>query len=152
VNDQITGAPTTPSEGSDGPPSPPTPRPARPEFRRSTSDHVISGVAGGLARTFDVDPVIVRLLTVVIAIAFPPAFIAYLAAWFFVARDGQPSSTTIGNAGIREAQGIGFWIGGAFLAMATIATLDDPFRGNFDILPLVLIGIGVALWARSSGA
>ena len=78
---------TTPPPAGDGPDRPdqgttatasppdPTPTPARPVFRRSSTDKVLGGVAGGLARTFDQDPVVVRIITVVLSLVFPPAFV-----------------------------------------------------------------------------
>ncbi|MGI8522666.1 MAG: PspC domain-containing protein, partial [Nocardioides sp.] len=39
------------------PPPADEPGPTRPVFRRSTTDKVVAGVSGGLARTFDIDPV-----------------------------------------------------------------------------------------------
>ena len=130
-------------------PTTPPVRPAqRPVLRRSSTDKVVGGVAGGLARTFDQDPVVVRIITVVLALAFPPAFIAYLAAWLLVARDDEPSRSTTGGIAFRETGGVLFWIGVLVLAGALIAAFDDPFTGRFDLLPLVLLGIGVALWTR----
>lgn len=127
---------------------PPTPRAPRPVLRRSTSDKVVAGVAGGLARTFGVDPVVVRIVVVVLSIVFPPAFVAYLAAWLLVARDDEPSRPPAGGIAFRQSGGVGFWIGVVILAGAFLAALDDPFAGNFSLLPLVLVGIGIALWTR----
>lgn len=131
--------------------------PSRPVLRRSSTDRVISGVAGGLARTFDLDPVVVRIITVVVCLAFPPALVAYLGAWLLVARDDQPPGSVSGGIALRRAGGIAFWIGVAILAIVTLALIDEPFRGGSNLVPLVLIGIGVALWtrdgrSRSSGA
>ncbi len=130
---------------------PPTPRQPRPVFRRSTADKVVAGVAGGLARTFGQDPVIVRIIVVVLALAFPPAFVAYLAAWLLVARDDEPSRPPTGGIAFRQSGGVAFWIGVVILAGALLAALDDPFPGNFGLLPLVLVGIGIALWTRDGG-
>ena len=49
---------------------------------------------------------------------------------------------------MRESGGFLFWVGVVVLAGALIASFDDPFNGGFGLLPLVLIGIGVALWTR----
>ncbi|HCR52692.1 TPA: PspC domain-containing protein [Candidatus Kaiserbacteria bacterium] len=50
---------------------------------RSRTNRIIGGVAGGLAEYFDIDPIIVRLVT--FGLMFSGAFlIAYIAAWIFV--------------------------------------------------------------------
>lgn len=59
---------------------------------RSREHRVISGVLGGLGEYFDVDPVILRLLYLLITIATGgvPGIIAYLVAIFIV-----PEASTI---------------------------------------------------------
>jgi phage shock protein C len=57
---------------------------------RSTRDKWVAGVCGGLAEHFDVDPVIVRLLWIVVTVLSAGiGIIAYLALWVFV--DKYPS-------------------------------------------------------------
>jgi len=52
---------------------------------RSSSNKVIAGVCGGLGEHFDVDPTLVRLITVVVALAsFGVAMIFYLLAWIVI--------------------------------------------------------------------
>jgi phage shock protein C len=61
---------------------------------RSERDRKIGGVCGGLAEFFGVDPTIVRLVAVVLAI-YPGAVIggavAYLVAWFVMPPPHAPS-------------------------------------------------------------
>jgi phage shock protein PspC (stress-responsive transcriptional regulator)/predicted membrane protein len=91
------------------PENPPSDAPAQPEseqpgtahtpptaeqpkrLTRSGDDRVIGGVAGGLARHLNVDPLLVRIALVVLAIGFPPTIVGYLAALVFVPEDGKPS-------------------------------------------------------------
>ena len=141
-----------PGATTTAPPPTPTPSQPRPLFRRSSTDKVLGGVAGGLARTFAVDTVIVRIVTVVLALTFPPAFIAYLAAWLLVARDGEPSRPPTAGIAFRQTGGLGFWIGVVILAGALLAAFDDPFNNDFSLVPLVLVGIGIALWTRDGGS
>lgn len=50
---------------------------------RSRTNRIIGGVAGGIAEYFDIDPIIVRLVT--FGLIFSGAFLlAYIAAWIFV--------------------------------------------------------------------
>ena len=56
-----------------------------PPYRRLTRtswDAPVSGVCGGLARYFDVDATLVRVLaTIAIVFTFPAGLIAYVVAW-----------------------------------------------------------------------
>src|SRR5258708_7164555 len=52
---------------------------------RSRADHMLSGVSGGLAAYFDVDPVLVRLLWIAGAVLSGGALLlAYLALWILL--------------------------------------------------------------------
>ncbi len=48
---------------------------------RSSDDRVIAGVCGGLAKYFDIDPLIVRVLTVVSVLLSGVGLIAYVILW-----------------------------------------------------------------------
>ena len=52
----------------------------------SSSDKKIAGICGGLSEYFEVDPTIIRLLTVVLAVVtgFFPLLIGYLIAWIII--------------------------------------------------------------------
>ena len=61
---------------------------------RDENNKVIGGVCSGLANYFGIDPVVVRILFVVVALAFGAGFLVYFLLWL-----GVPStaSTTIGS-------------------------------------------------------
>ena len=68
-------------------------RPARQELRRSTDDRMLAGVAGGLARYFNVDATLVRIAFVVLTIIGSGVGVAlYLAAWLLIPEDGADKS------------------------------------------------------------
>lgn len=51
-------------------------------YRTRKPDRIIGGVCGGISEYFDIDPVFVRLLCVVIFLISPPTtFFTYLVAW-----------------------------------------------------------------------
>jgi phage shock protein C len=58
----------------------------------SESDKKLGGVCGGIAEYMELDPTIVRLLTVVLALftAVIPVLIGYILAWMIVPR--KPAS------------------------------------------------------------
>ena len=59
-------------------------RPTHDRLLRNPYDKIIGGVCSGIARYFDIDPVIVRLVMVVLFLAFGIGFIAYIIAWVVI--------------------------------------------------------------------
>jgi phage shock protein C len=65
---------------------------------RSRKNRVIAGVCGGLAKYFDIDPIIVRLITLIFVLSAGAGLIAYIIAWIFVPEEPDnlyPVSTEI---------------------------------------------------------
>ncbi len=64
---------------------------------RDTSNKKIGGVCSGLARYFDVDPVLVRVLFVATAVFGGGSILAYVLLWWFVdpATDGAPTEQSV---------------------------------------------------------
>lgn len=50
-------------------------------FYLSETDKKIGGVCGGLAEYFDVDPLIVRIIFVVLVLGYGTGLLAYLLLW-----------------------------------------------------------------------
>jgi phage shock protein PspC (stress-responsive transcriptional regulator) len=76
----------------DAPEPPPS---APPRLYRSRTDRVIGGVCGGLGRHFGIDPVILRIVAVVLLFFGGASAVAYLAALLFVPNEpleGEPHS------------------------------------------------------------
>ena len=59
---------------------------------RSSEDRMVSGVAGGLANYFGVDPVIVRVAFIVATLMTGVAALGYLAMMFVVPSDDEAHS------------------------------------------------------------
>lgn len=51
---------------------------------RSRDEQMLAGVAGGLAQFFGIDPSIVRLIFVVLALAGGPGLLIYIIMWIVV--------------------------------------------------------------------
>ena len=62
-------------------------------IRRSTVDKKLAGVCGGVARHWNVDPVLVRVGWVLLALSGGVGIVLYVAAWLLVPADGATSST-----------------------------------------------------------
>ena len=51
------------------------------KLTRSRSERMVAGVCGGLAKYFNIDPTIVRLAFVVMALAGGPGVLLYIILW-----------------------------------------------------------------------
>jgi phage shock protein C len=126
-------------------PEPETPR----VLRRSRSDRVIAGVCGGLGRYLGVDPVLLRIAFVVLAIAGGGGILLYIVAWILVPeeRAGEP----LGSARPSSVETTRLIVGGSLIALGTILLLDLSFGriGRF-FWPLALIAIGVAIVVQAA--
>ena len=61
-------------------------------IRRSTSDKKLAGVCSGVARHWNVDPLLVRVGWVLLAFSGGIGVVLYVAGWLLVPADGDPSS------------------------------------------------------------
>lgn len=62
---------------------------------RSRSNRVFAGIAGGLGEYFGVDPVVVRLIWLVLIFLWGTGLVAYLIAWIIIPK--EPLVTNAGN-------------------------------------------------------
>jgi phage shock protein C len=54
---------------------------------RSKTDRKVAGVCGGLAQYFNIDPTLIRVLFVVLAVLGGSGLVLYLALWIIVPRE-----------------------------------------------------------------
>jgi phage shock protein PspC (stress-responsive transcriptional regulator) len=59
---------------------------------RSSDDRVIAGVCGGVAKYFDIDPIIVRVLAAVSLLVSGVGLLAYVVLWIVAPLDDSPSA------------------------------------------------------------
>lgn len=105
----------------------------------------IAGVAGGIARHFDVDPLLVRVMLVVAVFFGGSGGIVYVAAWLLVPEDGaEDGLIPVGP----PARNLLLWIAGG---IATISLLSDAF-GDTSVpwFWLAVLAV-VALWYANRG-
>ncbi len=67
-------------------------------LRRSSSDRMISGVCGGIAKYFDIDAIIVRVLWVLFTFAGGSGIIVYIAAIIIIPLDDDYHSKTVNSS------------------------------------------------------
>ena len=137
------------------PPPPVPPAPPRPALRRTTgNENVLGGVAAGIARSLGIDPILVRVAFVVLAIFGGSGLLLYLACWLFIPEDGRADSMgerffrNNGALGIAAAVVIGVVFIGPMLAWGVWG--DGPGFGGVVLLFLVVAAV-VALTRRSDG-
>jgi signal transduction histidine kinase/phage shock protein PspC (stress-responsive transcriptional regulator) len=119
-------------------------------FRRSSSDRVLTGVAGGIGERLGIDPLVVRLAFVVLSLAGGVGVLLYVAA-ALVSRgpdpDAQPESPP--RTGARQAIAVGMVVAG-FLLLLRRAGL---WFGDGVVWPAALAVLGSAvIWTRGDDA
>ena len=144
------------------------------KLNRSVKDKVISGVAGGLAEYFEIDPVIVRVLFVISLFFHGAGFIAYIVLWiavpeapyvFETASNVGTSGTTNSETDIKADNPAAAYfksldekkvkrnrnIGIVLIVLGCIFLADNFIpRIHFgDFWPIVLVALGVSLLLNS---
>jgi phage shock protein PspC (stress-responsive transcriptional regulator) len=89
--------------------SSPYPPQAPKRLERSKSNRILGGVCAGVANYLNMDPTLVRVLTVVISLFTGVPVILYIIALFVVPEEGsQPAAPTYPPVGGPQAQATGF--------------------------------------------
>ncbi len=115
-------------------------------LRRSSQHRKVAGVCAGLARTLGIDPLLVRIVTVLLVIFGGGGILFYAAAWLLLPVDtGQQSLARRVLSGPGRSVGeVLLSIGLALLAIAGLS--DILFRdGRFDTVLLLAVLIGAWL-------
>ena len=109
-------------------------------LRRTVVDSKVGGVAGGLARHFDIDPVIVRVLFVVTGL-FGVGLVAYAALWALLPADNAAKAPIGLDEGTRT---VAIIVLAVLTAIALIGMVGDADAGGIVFLGLLALG-GVIL-------
>src|SRR6516165_4843792 len=89
--------PPPPSAAAPPPPSAAPPPAAGPRrLTRSRTDRKLAGVCGGLGEYFGIDPVIIRILVVVLTIFGGSGLLLYAAGWLLIPDEGEEHSVVQG--------------------------------------------------------
>ncbi|WP_219417466.1 PspC domain-containing protein [Pseudonocardia nigra] len=109
---------------------------------RARADRQVAGVAAGIARRYDIDPVLVRVGFVVAAFSGIGAAL-YVAGWILLPEEPRGSGTPARGRVPRTIMLAG-------LAIATVFTVESLFRGDLqNLLPLLAVGALLFLLHRS---
>lgn len=141
---------------------------------RNTSKAILGGVASGFGGYLDVDPVLIRLVFIILCLAGGSGVIVYIVAWLVMPRDDQEAAADgmsppadqfaaeVKEAGERVVDNIrrstgdagrGRVIGGLILMVLGLLFLMNQFYAldwlRFRYLwPLGLVGVGVMLFIQ----
>jgi len=113
---------------------------------RSRDEKKIAGVCGGVGEYFGLDPNLIRIITVVLALADGIGIVAYIVAWILMPLRPfgmEPAEPVKHNLQIKRT-----WPGVLLVALGVIFLLKNIYWW-FDFwdffLPAVLIAVGIAL-------
>ncbi|WP_300680534.1 PspC domain-containing protein [Nocardioides sp.] len=114
----------------------------------SPENRHVAGVAGGIARHLDIDPIIVRIALVISVFFGGSGLIVYGAGWLFMPdeRDGKAIVTV-------DARSRTFvlWLGLALGGLAAISDIAGGFNFPWWLVVVLLVCLGLSqVWGRRS--
>lgn len=133
---------------------------------RSRTNKVFAGVCGGLAEYFDVDPIIIRILFVLMVLFGGSGILLYIAAIIIVPlkpyspadfepQQGTQSYAAAAPSRARNVFGYILIIGGALLLLANLEIfhffdfIGDAFEYIFPIL-LIILGMAIIYYRQTN--
>ena len=120
------------------PTSPQAPPPRR--LTRSNDDRLIGGVAGGLGRHLDIDPLAIRITFVILSFAGGLGLLAYLICLAFIPAEGTPPEEQRWSAART--------VGAVLIAIAALVVLAPSWTWGPAIPLLTIAGVIVYLLLR----
>lgn len=139
--------PSTPEQlsGFQEPAPPPVAR-----VRRSRRDRVIGGVCGGLGRYLRIDPVLLRIAAVALALSGGLGVVAYLIAWIVIPEERGTEPVRLASPDNRH--GIAVAVGAALVGLGVLLLARGwiPWIGAEYFWPIVVVAIGVVVIASAN--
>jgi len=122
--------------------------------KASPEGRYVGGVAGGLARHFDIDPVLVRVALVVLVFFGGSGLLLYAAGWLFVPEEGTERATVTLDDRTRS---LALYVSAGLAALAlvgdTIGRFDFPWPlAVIALIVLVVVSKGDRLRPSQRGA
>lgn len=143
----MTETPLPPAPGTEGPRTT-GPRTTGEEardlgrIRRSTTDRKVAGVAGGLARHLDVDPLLLRVAFVVLTFFGGAGLIVYAAGWLLVPEDdGTEAVVRLED----RTRGVVLAVVGVIAGVSVVAELAGNAWGPWFPWQLVVVAVVAAV-------
>jgi phage shock protein C len=110
---------------------------------------VIAGVCAGLGRYLGIDPVLLRIAFVILALAGGGGVVLYVIGWILIPEE-KPGEE-LGSAPPSSTETLRLVAGGVLIAVGVILLLNlsIPRIGKY-LWPLALVAIGVAVIVQAS--
>jgi len=105
-------------------------------LRRSLDDRKVAGVAGGLARHLDVDPLILRVAFVVLAFFGGAGLLMYGAGWLFIPEEESEHATVPLDD---RSRSLALYIAGGLAALAVLGDTVGSFHFPWPLAIVALI-------------
>ncbi|MEW6411761.1 MAG: PspC domain-containing protein [Candidatus Zixiibacteriota bacterium] len=125
---------------------------------RSSTNKIIAGLCGGLGQYMDIDPVILRLISVILIFATGGvAILVYFIAWLIVPKAEEESmlhqatsDQPVSNQSNSISSWKGFWPGIILISIGLLLVMRETWYWfHWDELwPIILIGAGLYLILR----
>lgn len=117
-------------------------------LRRGT-DRVIAGVCSGLGRYLGIDPVLLRIAFVILALAGGGGVVLYIVGWILIPEE-KPGEE-LGSVPPSSTETLRLVAGGVLIAVGVILLLNlsIPRIGKY-LWPLALVAIGIAVIVQAS--
>jgi len=109
-------------------------------LRRSVEDRKVAGVAGGLARHLDIDPLILRVGFVVLAFFGGAGLILYAAIWALAPEEGSDRAPVHLDERSRTVALVALGV------IAALALVGDSWGAFWFPWPLAIIGVIAFVW------
>ncbi len=118
-------------------------------LRPTRDDRVIGGVCSGLGRYLGIDPVLLRIAFVLLAIAGGGGIVLYVVGWILIPEE-RPGEV-LGSIPPSSAETLRLVAGGVLIAIGVLLLLNLslPAIGRY-LWPLALIAIGIAVIVQVS--
>src|SRR3954471_16834468 len=127
-----------------------TPLSSTPHLERPRDDRMIAGVSAGIARHLTIDPTLVRLAFIVMAVACGVGIAAYFAAFLLIPEEGSdvPPFRRVGSHRAATVAGVALLV---VAALSMIGLFDGHGVVRGVIWACVLAGVGGFLLLRAPG-
>lgn len=116
---------------------------------RSRRDRVVGGVCGGLGRHLNVDPVLLRVAAVALALSGGLGLLAYVVAWIVIPE--ETGSESDGPAGAVNRHAVALVVGTSLVALGALLLVREvvPWFAGAIFWPIVVVAIGLAVVASA---
>ena len=120
-------------------------------LRRSRSDRKLAGVAGGLGRWAGIDPLIFRILFVVLVVFGGSGLLFYALGWLLVPDDGETESEgqRLFHGSSRSVISVLALVVVLVLGLALTGSLIDSGPGHGGLGVLIVVGVVIVLLVRN---